>query len=70
VASASGEEPALFEALMRAVGKGRTGLRDVQRIIDYMRRQDDTGTVLPDGFDVLWDSIWEAQQIVDGDPRG
>lgn len=54
----------LFEALMRAVGPDRTGLEEVQRVIDYMGRNPDGVSVLPEGFDALWSSIWAAQQTV------
>lgn len=60
--SASGA--GLFEALMRAVGPGRTGLEDVQRVIEYMGRQPDGTSVLPEGFEALWASVWTAQQSV------
>jgi len=63
--AAGGEHTAgLFEALMRAVGPDRTGLEDVQRVVDYMGRQPDGTSVLPEGFDALWASIWAAQQAV------
>lgn len=54
----------LFEALMRAVGPDRTGLEDVQRVIEYMGRQPDGASVLPDGFEPLWASVWAAQQAI------
>jgi len=54
----------LFEALMRAVGPDRTGLEDVQRVIEYMGRQPDGTSVLPEGFEALWASVWAAQQSV------
>jgi hypothetical protein len=60
--SASGA--GLFEALMRAVGPDRTGLEDVQRVIEYMGCQPDGTSVLPEGFEALWASVWAAQQSV------
>lgn len=63
--SATGASGAgLFEALMRAVGPDRTGLEDVQRVIEYMDRQPDGTSVLPEGFEALWASVWAAQQSV------
>jgi hypothetical protein len=63
--SATGASGAgLFEALMRAVGPDRTGLEDVQRVIEYMGRQPDGTSVLPEGFQALWASVWAAQQSV------
>jgi hypothetical protein len=49
---------------MRAVGPDRTGLEDVQRVIEYMGRQPDGTSVLPEGFEALWASVWAAQQSV------
>jgi hypothetical protein len=51
-------------ALMRAVGPDRTGLEDVQRVIEYMGRQPDGTSILPEGFEALWASVWAAQQSV------
>jgi hypothetical protein len=66
--SATGASGAgLFEALMRAVGPDRTGLEDVQRVIEYMGRQPDGTPVLPEGFEALWASVWAAQQSVKGE---
>jgi hypothetical protein len=63
--SATGASGAgLFEALMRAVGPDRTGIEDVQRVIEYMGRQPDGTSVLPQGFEALWASVWAAQQSV------
>lgn len=64
ISAADGHAAGLFEALMRAVGPDRTGLEEVQRVIDYMGRQPDGTSVLPEGFDALWGSIWAAQQSV------
>ncbi|WOQ68622.1 phospholipase D family protein [Microbacterium limosum] len=64
ISAGDGHATGLFEALMRAVGPDRTGLEEVQRVIDYMGRQPDGTSVLPEGFDALWASIWAAQQTV------
>ncbi|WP_157006163.1 phospholipase D family protein [Agromyces laixinhei] len=70
IAAESTHTAGLFEALMRAVGPDRTGLEDVQRVIDYMGKQPDGTSVLPEGFDSLWASIWAAQQTMSGKRDG
>jgi hypothetical protein len=55
----------LFETLVRAIGVKHGGLEDVRRIIDHVRaaqarRPEGTPSVLPDGFDELWESVWAA----------
>ena len=55
----------LFETLVRAIGVEHGGLADVRRIIEHVRiaesrRPEGTPTVLPDGFDELWESVWAA----------
>lgn len=55
----------LFETLVRAIGVEHGGLADVRRIIEYVkaaddRRPADVPSVLPDGFDELWGSVWAA----------
>ena len=55
----------LFETLVRAIGVEHGGLADVGRIVDHVRlaesrRPDGATSVLPEGFDELWDSVWAA----------
>jgi len=55
----------LFETLVKAIGVEHDGLADVQRIVEHLReadsgRPDGAPSVLPDGFDELWDSVWAA----------
>ncbi|NIH95037.1 hypothetical protein FHU31_001993 [Mycolicibacterium fluoranthenivorans] len=55
----------LFETLVRAIGVEHGGLADVRRIVEHVRaaedrRTDGGGSVLPDGFDELWESVWSA----------
>ncbi len=55
----------LFETLVRAVGAEHGGLADVRRIIEHVRTADrhrspDAPSVLPDGFDELWEQVWAA----------
>lgn len=56
---AGGSTTGLFESLVRALAQGSGGIEDAHRIIDYLRR--DPGTsILPEGFDALWDAVWAA----------
>ncbi|WP_396925851.1 phospholipase D family protein [Mycolicibacterium sp.] len=55
----------LFETLVKAVGVEHGGLEDVKRIVEHVRaaeakRPVDSPPVLPEGFDKLWDAVWEA----------
>lgn len=55
----------LFETLVRAIGAQHGALADVQRIVEHVRKADrrraaDSPSVLPDGFDELWKSVWAA----------
>jgi hypothetical protein len=55
----------LFETLVRAIGVEHGGLADVRRIIQHVRaaencRPEGAPSVLPDGFDELWESVWAA----------
>jgi hypothetical protein len=61
-ATASGN--GLFETLVRAVGARHSGLADVDRIVRYITAHDSRGDVLPDGFEALWFSVWQAYQTL------
>jgi hypothetical protein len=55
----------LFEILVKAIGVEHDGLADVRRIIDHLRanesrRTEGSPSVLPEGFDELWDAVWDA----------
>jgi len=55
----------LFETLVKAIGVEHDGLADVRRIVEHLReadsgRPDGAPSVLPDGFDELWESVWAA----------
>ncbi|UXN24512.1 phospholipase D family protein [Curtobacterium flaccumfaciens] len=65
-AGAGGDAGAgLFESLIRSVGARGRGLADVDRVVQYLRARGDTA-VLPQGFDELWASVWEAQRRLGG----
>jgi len=55
----------LFETLVRAIGVEHGGLADVRRIVEHVRsaenrRTDGSPSVLPEGFNELWESVWAA----------
>ncbi|MGV9802008.1 phospholipase D family protein [Mycobacterium sp. NPDC003449] len=55
----------LFETLVRAIGVEHGGLADVRRIVEHVReaekrRSDGGPSVLPGGFDELWEAVWDA----------
>lgn len=58
----------LFETLVKAVGgvEHGGGLDDVRRVVEHVRaaearrRRGGSPPVLPEGFDELWDAVWEA----------
>lgn len=64
----------LFETLVRAIGVEHGGLADVRRIVEHVRaaekrRSDGGPSVLPDGFDELWESVWNAYSAKSGAAR-
>lgn len=55
----------LFETLVKAIGVEHDGLADVRQIVEHLQeadrgRPDGAPTVLPQGFDELWESVWTA----------
>lgn len=55
----------LFETLVKALGVEHDGLADVRRIVEHLREADigrphDAPSILPEGFDELWESVWSA----------
>jgi len=55
----------LFETLVKAIGVEHDGLADVRRIVEHLQeadsgRPDGAPSVLPEGFDELWKSVWAA----------
>lgn len=58
--SASGA--GLFEALVRAVGSGQSGLQDVRSIVDYLASLGQDKDIRPPGFEDLWASVWAAHE--------
>lgn len=63
----------LFETLVKAIGVEHGGLADVRRIIDHVRdtdsrRPEGTPSILPEGFDDLWQSVWAAYCALTPEP--
>lgn len=50
----------LFEDLLRALVRAPDRLRDVQGLVEDLRRSLAGQKVLPDGFDLVWAPIWQA----------
>ena len=55
----------LFETLVKAIGVEHDGLADVRRIVEHLQEADSerpegAPSVLPPGFDELWESVWAA----------
>lgn len=64
----------LFETLVKAIGAKHGALADVQRIIEHVKKADayrPTGapSVLPDDFDELWRSVWDAYTHISGEAK-
>jgi len=58
----------LFESLMKAVGRGQSGLADVERIVRLLEDQQETDTI-PPGFSDLWSAVWSAHTLIEGERR-
>jgi hypothetical protein len=55
----------IFETLVRAIGVEHPALADVRRIVEHVRvaehrRERGMPSVLPEGFNELWESVWAA----------
>lgn len=55
---------ALFEPLVRAVGRDEAALARVARAVDQIRQSDVSNDLLPDGFDELWRVVWAVHKEV------
>ena len=53
---------ALFEPLVRAAGRDQDALARVASLVDELRELPDGTELVPDGFDELWDVIWQVHQ--------
>jgi hypothetical protein len=53
---------ALFESLLRALDQNPEKLDQVARLVDDLRGAAGTDSLLPEGFDEVWQPIWAARQ--------
>lgn len=70
--STAHQEPALMEAIVRAVAGRHEGLEDAKKIIDIIRQRDSEGTgdpILPPGFEELWSNAMKAHHVLARDTR-
>lgn len=53
---------ALFEPLVRAAGRDQDALARVASLVDELRELPNGAELVPDGFEELWDVIWQVHQ--------
>lgn len=53
---------ALFEPLVRAAGRDQDALARVASLVEEIRELPDGSELVPDGFDELWDVVWQVHQ--------
>ncbi|MDO8144516.1 phospholipase D family protein [Isoptericola sp. 178] len=56
------EDVALFEPLVRATGRDEDALARVASLVEELRELDRAEDLVPDGFDELWDVVWQVHQ--------
>jgi hypothetical protein len=55
--------PALFEQLVRALHRSPDRIDAVQRFVDDLKKDPDGKSILPPGFDLIWDPILAARRV-------
>lgn len=55
-------EVALFEPLVRAAGRDEDALARVASLVEELREMEDGNELVPDGFDELWDVVWQVHR--------
>lgn len=53
---------ALFEPLVRAAGRDQDALARVASLVEEIRELPDGAELVPDGFEELWDVVWQVHQ--------
>lgn len=53
---------ALFEPMVRAVGRDEDALARVASLMEDLRNSPDGASLVPDGFDALWDVVWQVHR--------
>lgn len=56
------DEVALLEPLVRAIGQDESALARIAALVEELRAHPDGADLVPDGFDDLWDAVWEVHQ--------
>lgn len=54
----------LFEELLRALARSPEKLDAVARLINDLKRTQEGVSLLPEGFDVVWNAIWKAHETI------
>jgi hypothetical protein len=54
--------PLLFETLVRALDRNPAKLDHIARVVADFRRTEEGRSLLPEGFDSIWDPIWAARE--------
>jgi len=52
----------LFEALVRALDRNPATLDRVAAVIDDLKQSPEGRSLIPEGFDTIWEPIWEARR--------
>lgn len=58
----TGADVALFEPLVRATGRDEDALARVASLVEDLRELPNGAELVPDGFDELWDVVWQVHQ--------
>ncbi|OBI55661.1 hypothetical protein A5667_23165 [Mycolicibacterium fortuitum] len=58
----SNADVALFEPLVRAAGRDQDALARVASLVEELRELPNGTELVPDGFEELWDVVWEVHQ--------
>jgi len=52
----------LFEALVKTLDRNPRKLDQIARLVEDLKRTSTDGEVLPDGFEEIWEPIWQARE--------
>jgi hypothetical protein len=48
--------------MVKALHRNRSQLDEIARLVEDLRKAEDGPALLPEGFDEIWDPIWEARK--------
>ena len=54
----------LFEALVRTLARNPRKLDQISRLVQDLKRTSTDGEVLPEGFEEIWEPIWQAREAL------